>query len=464
MKTPQKKKESFNWKNLSPRKVSKYIIYCIGALVLICVLIFIFFPGPLLNAFLKGRVIEGFEKAYPEYSIELGDMNYNIWKNRLGCDSISLKAKDSTIAYSASSLAVSGISWIKILWQRDFTINNLTDSKIDGQKIVFTFHESQNELRLGKLHISAPDSEMTVDSMKYYSLLDDEQFFAKSQFRQTRYRFIIPQLKIAGMDCIALLQGKIYSAKKINIHNVFADILVNMDKPYDKGSPNPQMPNEAISSMKEIVKIDSLNIINGRLKYCERFAVKANPGIITFDHVNVSISGIANHSTSPVTTFIHGEGIFMNSGTMKINLEIPLSSKDFSLRYSGSLSTMDVTRLNSFIEVGEHHRIKSGVIQSAEYDIRVNSGNANGSLRVVYKDLSIAVLNKDTGSENGIINRIFSIFGKIFIIRGSNMPDEKGLMKIGETKYTRNPDDYFFQFVWFALRNGIADVVGFPPK
>jgi catalase len=42
------------------------------------------------------------------------------------------------------------------------------------------------------------------------------------------------------------------------------------------------------------------------------------------------------------------------------------------------------------------------------------------------------------------------------------MPDEKGLMKIGEIKYTRNPENYFFQFLWFALRGGVADVVGFP--
>jgi hypothetical protein len=124
---------------------------------------------------------------------------------------------------------------------------------------------------------------------------------------------------------------------------------------------------------------------------------------------------------------------------------------------------MDATRLNSFIEPGEHHRIKSGMLQSAMFNINVNSGHSTGSLRMAYKDLSIAVINKDTGSEKGIFDRIASLFGKLFVIRGTNMPDAKGAMKIGQTKYKRNPDDYFFQFVWFALRNGVADVVGFPP-
>jgi hypothetical protein len=35
-------------------------------------------------------------------------------------------------------------------------------------------------------------------------------------------------------------------------------------------------------------------------------------------------------------------------------------------------------------------------------------------------------------------------------------------MKIGEIKYTRHPQDYFLQFMWFALRGGVADLVGFP--
>jgi hypothetical protein len=313
------------------------------------------------------------------------------------------------------------------------------------------------------LHISVPDSEIVADSIKYYSLINDEQFFAKSKFRQTRYRFDIPQIQIIGSDCAAFLQGNSYNAGCININDLFVDILVNMDKPYDTNSPNPQMPNEVLSSMKEIIKVDSMIILNGRLKYSEKFTVRGTPGVITINKANVTVIGIANHTTKPDTTLIHGEALFMNSAKMKLFMAIPLTSKNFSLLYSGSISTMDVTVLNSFIEAGEYQRIKSGTLQSAKFNIIVNSGHASGTLIAEYKDLTLSKLNKDTGSEKGLFDRISTIFSKIFVIRGTNMPDENGSMKIGETNYTRNPDDYFFQFVWFALRNGVADIVGFPP-
>jgi hypothetical protein len=461
MKVAQIKKDLFNWRKLSSGKIVKYISLTAGSVIIICVLAFIFFPDPFVNILLKGRITKAVAEKYPAYSIRFGDLHYSVWKNRLDCDSMTLKTSDSTFTCSAASISVGGISWVKILWKRDFALNDLRSSVINARKIILNFRKSQDELSIRMLNISVPDSQMVTDSIKYHSLINDEKFFGKSKFRQTRFGFILPQLKIMGLDYVALLQRNTYSARSIKIHNVFVDVLVNMDKPYDRNSPDPKMPNEFLSSIKNKVKIDSVNIKNGSLKYCERYSIGSAPGLITIKKANVSISGISNDKAHPDTAVINAGGLFMKSGIMKLHMVFPLASKHFSLRYSGSLSPMDLTELNSFIEPGENQRIKSGVIQSAAFNINVNSGRAGGSLRVLYSDLSVALLNENTGSEKGVFNRAASFFGKTFIIRESNIPDENGLMKIGEIKYTRNPDDYFLQFVWFALRSGVGDVVGF---
>lgn len=405
--------------------------------------------------------MKAFSEAYPAHSIRMADMHYNVLENRLGCDSMILKTGEFTC--SGASFSVTGIGWMTLLRQGGFSSSTLGRLVIDVHGVVLTFHESQHVLRFRTLHLSVPDSELVADSITYNSLLDDEQFFEKSQFRQTRFRFEIPQMQIKGLDCLALLQGNIYDAESITVQDVFADVLVNMDTPYDKNSTDPQMPNEALSSMKEIVKVGSVKVMNGRLKYCERYAVGGTPGVITFNNVNISASGIANHTDHADTAVIHGEGLFMNSGTMKLLMVIPLTSRNFPLRYFGSLSTMRLAELNSFIEAGEHQRVKSGILQSAIFNINVNSGKATGTLQLAYEDLSIAILNKNIGTEKGILNRISTLIGKIFVIRGSNMPDRKGSMKIGNIPYTRKRGDYFLQFLWFAVRNSVADVVGFPP-
>ncbi|HTK83151.1 MAG TPA: hypothetical protein VL633_12760 [Bacteroidota bacterium] len=448
-------------RKLSPLKIVWYAGVAVGGIAILCVLMFLCFPNPIVNKFIKPRMLKSFADAHPGYSLRTGDMNYNVWKNRLGCDSLTLKTDGVTC--SMASVSVKGIDWMKILRQTDVPSDPFMSSEMFANDIVINFHQSQSVLRLGMVYISWPDSEMEVDSIKYSSLLRDEELFAQSRFRQTRFRIDIPQIELQGFDYFALLQGNIYTARTITVHNMAADILVNRDKPADKNSPHPQMPNEALSSMKEIIAVDSLKIINGRMTYCERYAVNAKPAVLAFDNIAITASGIANHTAFPETATVHGEGVLQNSGTVRLFMKIPLTSKDFSFQYSGSLSTMDATALNSFIEHSDYQRIKSGIVQSAAFNVSVTSGHAQGTLKLTYQDLSISILNKETGSENGIFNRISSLIGKIFVIRGSNMPDNKGQMKVGVVSYTRKPGDYFFQFLWFALRNSIADIVGFPP-
>jgi hypothetical protein len=120
---------------------------------------------------------------------------------------------------------------------------------------------------------------------------------------------------------------------------------------------------------------------------------------------------------------------------------------------------MDLTRLNAFLEIAEHTRIKSGSAQEAAFEVDVRAGQARGRVRAIYKDLDLALLNKQTGSAKGINNRVTSFFTNVLKIRNSNAPDASGSMKEGVVNYTRSRDNEFQAFVWFALRTGILDII-----
>jgi hypothetical protein len=82
-------------------------------------------------------------------------------------------------------------------------------------------------------------------------------------------------------------------------------------------------------------------------------------------------------------------------------------------------------------------------------------------VRAVYRHLTIAAINKHTGSEKGFFDRISSLFANTFKIHGTNVPDKSGAMKMGEVKYERKSNETFVEFAWFAVRSGIMDLVGF---
>ncbi len=173
----------------------------------------------------------------------------------------------------------------------------------------------------------------------------------------------------------------------------------------------------------------------------------------------MSVEGIANRGEASAAIQLRGQGDLMNAGTLKVLMTIPITSPDFSLHYSGSLSAMDLTRLDAFLDIAEHTRIKSGSAQEAAFEIDVTAGQARGRVRAIYKDLEIAVLDKQTGTEKGFDNRVASFLANVLKIRNSNAPDASGSMKEGKVNYTRRPEDEFLEFAWFALRSGVLDVI-----
>src|SRR4030042_2558574 len=75
-----------NRSKLSPRKVAAYAGLAVGAVILICALVFLFFPDTYINGYLKNKIVKAFIRAYPAYSIRISGVHYNKWGNRIGCD------------------------------------------------------------------------------------------------------------------------------------------------------------------------------------------------------------------------------------------------------------------------------------------------------------------------------------------------------------------------------------------
>jgi hypothetical protein len=446
---------------LSPRKIAKYAGLAFGAVILVCVLVFLFFPDTYINGYLKNQIIRAFAKAYPAYSIRIAGVHYNLWENRIGCDSIALTSNDSTFSCSIAKFSLSGIGWVPILWRGEIASKDLNGSVADVREMVLSFRQSQYELRCARLRVSVPGSEIWAETLELHPLVEDDKFFAGSKFRRTRFRIVLPQCRVTGADCLGLLQGKTYRARSVKVNDASFDILVDMDTPYNKNSSRPLMPNEGLSSINKMTQIDNLSIMNGRLKYAERYIIGSAPAEVTFDSIQMSAEGITNQADPGATAVIHAQANFMKTSMMKILMVIPVISPGISFRYSGSLDRMDATRLNSFLEVGESLRIKSGILQNATFDVNVTAGRASGTVRLMYRDLAIAFRNSRTGSERGTYNRVTSYIANATKIRGTNMPDKSGSMKIGKVNYTRKADDTFLQLVWFSLRSGVGDVVGF---
>jgi hypothetical protein len=430
---------------------------CLGAVVL-AVAVFVFaFGGAILNRYGKGKVERAFAQAHPGCVLRIGELDYALGANRLVAQSVTLSATNSML--KVGQISVTGVRWERLLWGSAALADVLAHASLEATNLDAEFPESHYGIRCARLRASVPDSDLIAEATELRTLVGDEEFFAACDFRTTRFHVVAPECRVSGLAYRELFQGKAYRARSVHFSRPTFETLVNRDKPPRPFVKSPLMAYEALASIRQPLQVDRLSITNGHIRYCKRLAVGAVPGVLTFASVSMSVVGIANRGAASDVILLQTQGDLMDAGTLKVLMSIPIAPTDFSLQYSGSLSAMDLTRLDAFLDPAEHTRIKSGSVKDVEFEIKVTAGQASGRVRAVYENLEITILDKQTGSEKGLDNRVVSFLANLFKIRHSSAQDASGSMKEGKVDYTRRPDDTFLQFVWSALWSGVRDVI-----
>jgi len=442
---------------LSLRRLSAYIGASFGALALFAGLLLILFDGVVLNRYGKGKAERGFAVAHPGCALHIGALRYTASVNRLVAESVTLSTTNTLV--KTGRISMTGIRWARFLWGKAALADVLAKASFDATNLHVELIQEGYVIRCAQLRASVPGAELIAEGTEFQPLEGDETFFAAHAFREARFRVVLPECRVLGLAYGDLLQGKSYRAGSVHFSNPSFDALINRDKPPGPFVKSPLMVQEALGSIRQPFEIGTLSITNGQARYCERQAIGAEAAVLTIGDVSLSAEGIANRGDATAAVHVRWCGELMNAGTMNLRMSIPIHSPNFSLHYSGSLGAMDLTRINAFLDIAEHTHIKSGTAQASAFEIDVAAGHATGHVSATYKDLEIAVLDKQTGDQKGPANRVASFFANLLKIRSANPPEGSASRKEGKVDYARRPGDEFQQFVWFALRTGVLDII-----
>jgi hypothetical protein len=439
------------------RRLSIWVVASLCAFVLAVTAFIIVFGDAIVDGYGKKKAERAFAAAYPASVLRIGKLEYSAGANRLVAHSVTLSSTDAIL--KIDRISVIGVRWSGLFLGTAALADFLRKASLDVTSLDVEFPGSLYAIRCARLRASAAASELVAEGTELRTLAGDEEFFAAHKFRTTRFHVVVPECKISGLAYGELFRGKAYQARSVNFSRPSFDALVNLDKPAEPFARSPLMVNEALAAIPHPLKIDGLSITNGKLRYCERIVAGGDPGVLTFSAVNMFAEGIANRGEASAAVLFRAQGDLMDAGTVKMLMSIPITPGDLSLHYSGSLTAMDLTCLDPFLDVDALTRIKSGSVQEAAFEINVTTNHATGRVQGTYGNLEIALLDKQTGTEKGLDNRLATLMANVLKIRKSNARDASGSMREGEVNYTRRPDDEFQQFVWFALRTGVLDII-----
>jgi hypothetical protein len=444
-------------RNPSWRRLTVYIGASVGVVVLTVGLFIALFGGAIVSGYGKAKAERAYAETYPGSTLRIGELNYAVGANRLIARRVTMSVTNASL--EVGQMTLTGVRWARLLWGDAALVDVLAGARVEATNVVVEFPKAYYGFRCERLRASVPDSELIAEGAELQALVGDEAFFAAHPFRATRFRIVLPECHVLGLEYEELFRGSAYQAKSVHLTGPFLEGLINRDKEPAPFVRSPLMVHEALASIRQPLRVDHLSVTNGQFRYAERRFVNADPAVVTFGAVNLAIEGIANGGEPAATIELDGRGDLMNAATLVVRMSIPITPPDFALHYSGSLSAMDLTHLNAFLELAEQVRINSGTVHEASFEIEVRDGQARGRLRAIFDDLGIAILDQETGTKQGFGNRISSFLANALAIRKSNAPDALGSMRMGDVNHTRSPEEEFLEFVWISLRSGVLDVI-----
>lgn len=438
--------------------VAASIIAAFAVIILTIISLIIFNPDLFFNKYLKEKVEARFKEINPDNRVHIHALHYHFWYNEIDADTINIYNKDSALIYKITEASLSGIKFLQLIKGGPDT-NEISHYIVEANSIYFRIPNSDYDINFKKFHFSFSESKITLEDFEYNPRNIDETFFAESDFRQTRLRISIPSIQLSGIDYVNFIQHKQLHFQSLKLSNGIMDILMNNDKNFKVDSTFNPMPNELFNSFNNALLIDRITINNGDIIYNQRFQIGGKKAIITINHLNIMAIQNAYTLKKNITSTISANFKINNTAPMMISMQLPLSSKVFSLRYSGTCGSMIMSDLNTYLDNAEAIKFKSGKLESAAFDIDITDGKATGNVRAVYTDLKIEPSNFKT-SQSKTRRSVNTFLANTFAIHKNNLPDKKGVIKPGIIKFHRAHDTAFIEMIWLSLRSGLENITG----
>ena len=316
------------------------------------------------------------------------------------------------------------------------------------------------EVQLGPSRVSRQDSVLSVQDAHYAPPVSDTAFMRRQKYRANRIRTGAARVAIAGFDYRRFVEDGALHAARVRVDTMTLDVYRDNHLPPQPKDPPPPMPQDAVERLNRSLRIDTLRVRGGEIRYAKRSEGVPEGGAIWFEDLRANLHNVTNDSArmTPSTPLVMEAQTRVNgAGLLRTTWRIPLLAPHLELDFEGQLGAMDVRAFNDTFVPLSGIRVESGQVDSLWFQADVKRGTAKGSLHSIYRNLEVEMLNEATGERN-LGSRLKTVVTGL-ALRPKNVPGE-GDMHTGRIEHEHSADATFFKFLWKSVRSGIYSLVG----
>ena len=340
---------------------------------------------------------------------------------------------------------------------------NAEDIRFIIKGITKTSKNNLITVSLGEIGLSTGKKELYVKDFHVKPEVSRVDYGRKLGYQTDWMEVTAREIRLSGLNIPQLLLNEYFEAARLTVDSIVLDDYRDKRNPSRKNW-KPPMPHEALTNLNMQIRIDTVEVINGKLSYTEQPGDKA--GTIFFDQVSVKAWPLSNDSAMMADGFtmkVQGNARLMGSGAVRLEVDFPMPARNGSFSYSARLGNFDMTQLNPFIAAQIPAKIVSGTVDRLVIPkVYANSRKAQGKLILYYHDLKMDLPPQTDKNWEHFKKSVLSFAANTYVAQSN--PNQQGKLREGIIYFERDSGKSIFNYLWKSVFSGIKSTVNVNSK
>ncbi|HMU47043.1 MAG TPA: hypothetical protein PKC72_11785 [Chitinophagaceae bacterium] len=398
-----------------------------------------------------GSQIEGKIRDIDLKNSENGQANLDGHLENLFCKKIridSVGKKHGTLMLEQFNLSNFNLSSLQ---NKKFTETITANPDLKISDVSGSYADSVKILKWENALLDKEQKLFHAESFSYKPAKDRQQFIAGNQYQSDYITFGTGKIKLNKFDIDLYLKKDSLRISSVQIENATFSSFRDKRLPFKSGIIK-LLPSALPKKFPPALLIDSIIFSNSNATYAELDGKTHETATIPMTQMNAGFYNVKNINLSASDSF-RAVANFRLLDTIKTKLNFRQSYTDSLhgfLLYARMEGT-DLKILNPILAPLASVLIRSGKLDSLNMSVSGNEYTASGEMKMIYKDLKIAILNNDDKSKK---NRFRNFIANTFIIKNKNTSKKSAIF------FERMRDRSVFQYIVRFFANGISTSTG----
>lgn len=334
-------------------------------------------------------------------------------------------------------------------------IKNLVSSsnwQLSSSGFSFITRNNRYKINIGAFDLNNAAGMMHIKTITMKPLANEAAISRSLSRQEDLYNLEFNNIELIGIDTRMLISKQQLHAAAASLQPL---VRIYRDKTLaeDPISKVGKYPHQALQKIAFPFSIKKINLKNGLVAYTEKAAQSKETGTVFFKNINATLTNVTNLKETIEKNnmlLVDASASFMGVSEAQTSWKLPLNSNNGAFEISGSADGFNAVSLNPITEPLGMLSIQKGQVNKLSFHINGTDVAATGDATLLYDDLKIELLKKDSGDAKK--KNLQTLLANALLKNSNPM---NGVTRTEEISYQRDVTKSFFNLVWKSIYSAI---------